>query len=1643
MSEQYSATEPEPPKFAPVKNAFQNHHTHFDEVSGEIALQQLETEQGLKRQYSGRILYELLQNALDSADSEILVELTEIPSTDYESEYALVVANDGDKLTVTQNYNYSIPPENRDGRRPDFNALCSIRTSNKSADESVGNKGIGFRSTFAVGRYARVWSRFEQRPGWWGIELHLPITSDTWKGRLQDPAVQRGHESFLEIQRPRISTSEKRPSFHFPLPIRSDGSAPPTGLPELDGLSTAVVVPINADHLDHLQDSFGKLRSNHLYFLGLFEDRRDITVKFETPEQEFERSTWPPIDDSPTHSVSYWQSEELEQLARQADLEITKPGVAVAWPTEQRLTERRESEDEPRLYGYLPTEVPSPFEIDIHADFQLRVDRTGVQLNDDLVGPYNQSLLEIGAELHLLSVLQHLDFQLNRVDWKWITPEEVHSTPIDSGAELRKDIWWLLDPKNRSDAGEVVIDHVQERLFPHEEGEDPEYYDTWAELAKRFFDSEETFPLEAYQAFWNASKHWVDRICPHSDQSQTWRRTVTALCDAVRESEASVVPVVDNEDLDTYRAVPLPERGSKTSIGGQRRHSRVVFVRDSDDESLALPEPLLKANRAVTTFQFHSSIIQKSPQPLGTRQFNQWQVLSELRQIPNSQIGWEPEALADDLETACEHQRALIGFAADLYRYESRGGGMKPAEVVNCGPGWRVQDISGIGETARRAGRAIATLYLPTTDGMWEPARQLTRESVDISRLGDLPDNFDNGTLERFLTFLGVGTGQEDGPPLTLVEGGADGLVDPREIPPQLEEAGPGNLPNLTLGCLPASDEDTFSPESWQTALSKAWDNWLGPLLEAEREAHETEETQPRTSLLDPLSNRPWYPVDSDESLAATPEIQPTNADAAPPRSLTLLSSQQQRFPKVLWSVDAETPDRDLLVACGAIDGVDTEVLSQDHAEPAFRLLSQLRNKFTLDTVTGDRLARLALIDLFNRILEAIVSVEAHETQPLDGLHLLCYEPEPNPVALSDRDLTWIQWDEADAWIVSDSSDREIMRRFFPQESLVVANIGSRNLKQYEPLGDRGVKIDRTVEFHALSPDAPDRSERITERLESIVPTLLALAEASLQIDIDGQAAVARWQAGEIVHVGNAWFKYQAALGDRRRIENTWRKESSGDAFFDESTQPTIRFDSSEGNPPPLTEFGEPLSALLFEEQRQDVNSLFARVLSEYEGENGEERLSRIIEKADAKPLVGAYERIFEPPQNEAELLSRTNDALADLGLTLAAHIQGAHQLPNLGPEDLAIADDATPDYSPTESEIVDALDEVEGETQSAYAPTFQCRDTHYLEWQSWWQTHSERVRPYLTHLRQANGDEDIEEDDVEQILDRYVSQKACRQYSFEPEDAVCRWIRTTVDDAKTELPTSETLLELVRPYCPEFEPVDDVPRPRQSERVWNRPDAVEDPEPPDTEGGTFDHGDALERMQRQAAVGDDAERSFRSAVVERTLACLEEAQEAGELKAARELLVSPFPSDGKTATHILDGVDTWIEHGDVDALAEGLHISQVWDGAGFDLISLEPSTDDWEIVRYEVKALPDGQSATVHLSSNQFAVYRDVCLKPDTDSELKYRGKWKLIGVEPKNGEAEDLTTSLSDLSEHLEQLRSDGFDHDGIVIHLHRHEG
>lgn len=1636
---------PEPER---VKQAFQSHHTHFSEVSGEVALQQLETEQGIKRQYAGRVLYELLQNALDSASSEILVQLLEVDEREHD--HVLVVANDGDELTVDPEYDYESPPEHREAQRPDFNALCSIRTSNKSADDSVGNKGIGFRSVFAVGDHARVWSQFSEASGWWGIEMHLPINRATWERRLEDPPVQSGHESLLNTTQVGMSGDENRPSFHFPLPLYA--SDQPESLPNLDPFTTAVAVPIESKHLDHLRASFEEMRQNHLYFLGLFTDRKGISVRFETDESSFTRSTWPASDSAATHTLAYWESADLEDAAADADLDISTPGAAVAWPTSASL---REPDDElpSRIYGYLPTKLSSPFNIDIHGDFQLRIDRTGLQLDDENIGAYNSKLLQIAAEIHLVQVVSHFDLATDRIRWEHIDPAEVQSTDTVTGTAVRDDIWQFLDPGIGNSAAEnVVVNHIKDLLFTGDNRKSSEYYGLWADFAKEYFAEGSTFPADTYTDFWEASKHWVDHICPYSDSSQTWRDMVTGLCDAVRETEAQVVPVNPDataENTET-KAVPLPERSAGPGSGNRSRHSRAVFIREND-ESLPLPEALRKENRAVTSFQFPSAIVNKSPQPLGTNPFNRWEVLSELRQLPNSNPRAKPDPLAEEPETAYEQQQELIRFAAELYCYESQGGKADPTNSDLFHPGWRTLEMPGIGKNARRAGRAIATLYLPSNDGMWQPARQLTLDQVDKSRLGPLPDQLD---LDSFLTFLGVGpqrlVGEEeeerDAPPLTLIEGGAEGQVPPRAVPPQLTEAGQGNAPNVSLGVVPASPSDTASADAWRDALSGAWDDWLQTVVEAEREKRAADDSEPRSNLLEPLSSRRWYPIDSENSTATSPKVLEETENAVAPRSLTLLSRRQQRFPHVLWTARSESDDRELLTALGAIDGVDVETLSQEQSEPAFRLLTQLRTEIPLEAVSDNQVARQALVDLFNRIVEAIVATDGHETQPLDSLYLLCYEPaveEVDGVALTDRTLNWKPLTENETWIVANSSDREIMRRFFPGVPLVAAEIGPRNLSNYEPLQDRGVTIDRAVEYEPLPSGVPDRTEIVETEIESVVPSLLALAEATLQLDIDAVTAVDNWQGRVFEHVHNGWIEYTATLGESRTEETTWLKGASGNAFYDDTETSTIRFDTeSTDDPevPPLAEFGEPLSALLFEEQRQDVSSLFARALSEYDGSDGEYRLEQFVAKTDAKPLVDSYERLFRPlsEAEEAELIAQTEAALAEVDLELVPAVHESYHR-KLGPDDVVYRETAGEDHVVTQQEINTALNAVElSESQTPHAPQFRCESKHHREWQAWFDDHSERLIPYLTHLCQTNGSPDIETDDVEQQLETFISNSAVSRLDFEPENAVIRWLTDEQNIPADKVPSATSLETKFQKFSPRYQPVEQLPS--SSDRAWRRRDWVDPPEQSDNEGGTFSESAAMERMRRQGAVGEDAELAFRHGVANQTAECLEQARSEGEFEAARELLFRPFASDGKTAQNLRKGIERWTESGRNEDLAEGLHISQVWDGAGFDLLGLECENGEYELVRYEVKALPEsGSEAKVHLSSNQFAVYRDVCLKPDVETPEKYRGDWKLIGVGP-NGTAEDLTADLEGLPGLLEDLRSAGFGHDGVVLHVNQ---
>jgi len=98
------------------------------------------TEQ-IEHQYHGRFLIELLQNAHDALIDETVSRI-EIALLDMGEYGTLCVANDGNPFS----------PSN-------FNSLSRLGQSDKKPDESIGNKGIGFRSTLEISLEPQIFSR--------------------------------------------------------------------------------------------------------------------------------------------------------------------------------------------------------------------------------------------------------------------------------------------------------------------------------------------------------------------------------------------------------------------------------------------------------------------------------------------------------------------------------------------------------------------------------------------------------------------------------------------------------------------------------------------------------------------------------------------------------------------------------------------------------------------------------------------------------------------------------------------------------------------------------------------------------------------------------------------------------------------------------------------------------------------------------------------------------------------------------------------------------------------------------------------------------------------------------------------------------------------------------------------------------------------------------------------------------------------------------------------------------------------------------------------------------------------------------------------------------------------------------------------
>lgn len=345
-----------------------------------VVQSQYGTERESSKDYQGRVIFEFFQNAIDRAGQVVVICLRG---------NELTIANDGTPFTI---YEKTI-----NGKKSDFHSLCTIYDSSKKAGESIGNKGVGFKSVWSVSEAVSIES-IDTRDHQWGFELFNPLLGNLF----DDPEIADVLEQL----------GDRVPSFYFPKPLSQP--ADPMAFQVSEGRSLPVATRItirvrNETARTDLARQIRELREAQLFFLALL-GKKDFTVYTEIDGDQLEISP-----DPAWHLVKLVQEDgssaypqmvsRLAELAgefkQQYDNLPERPNVAIAFPPPDYA-----KKIDPVLYTYLPTTINFGFNVLVHADFVLDNARKTVPPN-----AYNQQLLAIAITLFTDALLHDPRFE--------------------------------------------------------------------------------------------------------------------------------------------------------------------------------------------------------------------------------------------------------------------------------------------------------------------------------------------------------------------------------------------------------------------------------------------------------------------------------------------------------------------------------------------------------------------------------------------------------------------------------------------------------------------------------------------------------------------------------------------------------------------------------------------------------------------------------------------------------------------------------------------------------------------------------------------------------------------------------------------------------------------------------------------------------------------------------------------------------------------------------------------------------------------------------------------------------------------------------------------------------------------------------
>lgn len=326
----------------------------------------------VRQQYTGRYPFELIQNANDAAGDTGTQGRAHFLLTDT----ALIVADNGSGFGEAQ-----------------VEAICSLGRSSKGPGESVGHKGLGFKSVGEITDHPQIVSA---------------LTSFQFNGDCVRAAVSE-HLGPLPVD-------QKLPVYAFPFPVEEAGIGPDAAAIDKlrsNGFTTVIRLPLrdSVERATVEEDLLHNLQSRLLLFLPHIDHLElrgtsgDFSSEiFREPDEGVEHILLETNDDSEEWFI-YRASVTPEPAALEplgdAWKEIEEVRFAIAVPIDDDSQPRVDGTYP--LHAYFPTDEQPGLHVAVHAEWMLSMDRRQIATTPE-AAPFNRMLTRAVAE-HLRSTV--------------------------------------------------------------------------------------------------------------------------------------------------------------------------------------------------------------------------------------------------------------------------------------------------------------------------------------------------------------------------------------------------------------------------------------------------------------------------------------------------------------------------------------------------------------------------------------------------------------------------------------------------------------------------------------------------------------------------------------------------------------------------------------------------------------------------------------------------------------------------------------------------------------------------------------------------------------------------------------------------------------------------------------------------------------------------------------------------------------------------------------------------------------------------------------------------------------------------------------------------------------------------------------